>query len=148
MSREGGHHKKSMTRSATMKGRPSHRKGATQTPRQSVATGVGPMLVTPKDDRPALPRDRMFIAALPFMIAAIYHKLANLKQVRCFNCGASLGINKATEIKALAHPARDGRPLEIIGERCCLPKFSDFSEDDPTSRRGRISDFNSSAGDA
>lgn len=136
MSRQGGHHKKSMTRSATMKGRPSHRKGKPQQSRSSVAAGVGPMLVTPKDSRPSLPRDRMFISALPFIIAAMYHKLGDLKQVRCFQCGASLGIKEATEIKALAHPHRQGRRLDFIGERCCLPKFSDFREDAPNAKRG------------
>lgn len=135
MSREGGHHKKSGTRSATMAGRESLRKNTRQLPRQSLVVGL-PMRVIQKDDRPSLPRDRMFIAALPFLIAAKYHKIGDLKQVRCFQCGASLGIKTATEIKALAHPHRQGRPLDFIGERCCLPNFSDFREDAKTGKRG------------
>lgn len=135
MSRQGGHHKKSMTRSATLAGRESPRKNTRQAPRASQVVGL-PMRVIEKDDRPSLPRDRMFIAALPFIIAAMFHKRCDLKQVRCFKCNASLGIKETTEIKALAHPHRQGRPLDFIGERCCLQKFSDFKEDAPTGKRG------------
>lgn len=135
MSRQGGHHKKSMTRSSALKGRPSPRKGTSQQTRQSSAKPV-PMLVTEKDERPSLPRDRIFISGLPMFVALRYVKLSDLKTVHCFQCGASLGIRHATELKALGHPHRDGRPIDYVGERCCLPKFSDFCEDAPNAKRG------------
>jgi hypothetical protein len=77
----------------------------------------------------------MFISALPALKAARIHKMNELKMCRCFNCDAALAINIRTETYALAHPLRDGRPIEFIGIECCEAKFSDFLTDKPADRK-------------
>jgi len=120
----GGYRAKSSeTRSATLKGRPSHRKGQRMATRSSMVVGL-----------PKQPPPDPTLKAWPtscFVIVAASPATVNVRGIRgkitdqfCRDCGRRLAVDSYSIELSVCSPLRQGRPIEFLGIDCCFAKYS------------------------
>lgn len=116
-------HKPSATRSETLTGRPSLRKGERQLPRQSLTVG----LVKRSAPDPTLkpwPSDCVLIVAAgpaTFRPSQIRGQVIDKK---CRDCGSRLCVDSSSIDSLMSNPIRQGRRIEYLGVECCFAKYS------------------------
>lgn len=118
--KRGGYekHAKSVTRSATMTGRTSVRKGQRQAPRQSLLQGLTPR---PKPD-PNLkpwPQDSVVIVAATPMTVNVAGIREYIVDQICSDCRCRLAVDNYSIRVAMEMPERQRRPLKFICVPCC-----------------------------
>jgi hypothetical protein len=106
---------KSKTRSATLKGRASHRRNSRQLPRAAQVVGL-PM--RPKPDPKLLPWPNdfgVFVAKESIDVRTLRGRIVD---EICSDCGKSVRVDSRSIELAVAIPELMRRPLKIICEAC------------------------------
>lgn len=116
-------HKPSATRSETMTGRPSLRKGERQLPRQSLTVGLVKRPAPDPTLKPWPTKCVLIVAASPatFRPSQIRGQVIDKK---CRDCGARLCVDSFSIDSLFNNPIRQGRPIEYLGVDCCLASYS------------------------
>lgn len=115
-------HKPSATRSETMTGRPSLRKGERQLPRQSLTVGLVKRPAPDPTKKPWPTKCVLIVAASPatFRPSQIRGQVIDKK---CRDCGARLCVDSFSIDSLFNNPIRQGRPIEYLGIDCCFAKY-------------------------
>lgn len=121
--RRGYQARKSDTRSATLSGRQSLRKGQRNMPRSAQVVG----LQRPPRPDPTLlswPQDVVIIVAACPATVLVRQILGRITDQYCRDCGRRLAVDSYS-IELLWHsPLRQGRPIAFLGVDCCFGKYS------------------------
>jgi hypothetical protein len=115
-------HKPSATRSETMTGRPSLRKGERQLPRQSLTVGLVKRPAPDPTKKPWPTKCVLIVAASPatFRPSQIRGQVIDKK---CRECGARLCVDSFSIDELFNNPIRQGRPIEYLGVDCCFANY-------------------------
>ena len=116
-------HKPSATRSETMTGRPSLRKGERQLPRAAQVVGLVKRPAPDPTLKPWPTKCVLIVAASPatFRPSQIRGQVIDKK---CRDCGARLCVDSTSIDTLFNNPIRQGRPIEYLGVDCCFASYS------------------------
>ena len=115
-------HKPSATRSETMTGRPSLRKGERQLPRAAQVVGLVKRPAPDPTKKPWPTKCVLIVAAGPatFRPSQI---IGFVTDQQCRDCGARLCVDSESIKSLFNNPIRQGRPIEYLGVDCCFSKY-------------------------
>lgn len=122
MRRSDRTHKKSATRSATMKGRPSLRKGERQAPRQSLTIGLVKR-PSPDPNKKPWPQNCVVIVAASPATVRVSQIRGRIIDKACRDCGARLCVDSVSIDRLFSDPIRQGRRIEYLGLDCCFGSY-------------------------
>lgn len=115
-------HKASETRSATMTGRPSLRKGERQLPRQSLTVGLVKR-PAPDPNKKPWPKDCVLIVAASPATVRVSQIRGQIIDKKCRDCGARLCVDSYSIDALWSNPIRQGRRIEYLGVDCCFETY-------------------------
>lgn len=115
-------HKKSSTRSATMTGRPSLRKGERQAPRQSLTVGLVKQ-PSPDPNKKQWPENCVLIVAASPATVRVSQIRGQIIDKACRDCGARLCVDSVSIDELFNNPIRQGRPIQYLGLDCCFASY-------------------------
>lgn len=122
MRRSDRTHKKSATRSDTMKGRPSLRKGERQAPRQSLTVGLVKR-PSPDPNKKPWPQHCVLIVAASPATVRVSQIRGQIIDKACRDCGARLCVDSVSIDELFNNPIRQGRPIQYLGLDCCFASY-------------------------
>jgi hypothetical protein len=124
MKSHGGYRSRtSETRSATLKGRPSHRKGQRMATRSSLVVGL-PKQPAPDPTLKCWPKECVIIVAATPATVSVRSIRGLITDQFCRDCGQRLAVDSVSIAEMVDDPRRQRRPIEFLGLDCCFRKYS------------------------